>query len=461
MPLIDQRILIVAPPEIVWSNLTNPILMTKWRKGCKQLSVLSTRPTGVGARRRTVDERGHGLVEETTAWIENIGTEYVQIDGPYQSLRGRFRLQAIPEGTMVTWTTEYRLRGPLAGLRNLLRFRRRMGNQMAESLRQLRRLVEASGVPLDREKHARAAMQDAPSVEARAARTPEDMRAGDVGQTVVARAMRPVVVDDDELAEAPIPAGATVVSPIVNRAGAPDMPGPGSTSEMTQASQQVTPASGAAPVPVPPQAVADTKPRAPKALRDSITAQMAEEGRRELAQAIDSLAEELPTQLDLAADLADLRAHTANTVPISLVAPPLEPEPETQPLEVLPKPAPAKKTEPQPPGPSFWNEDRLGTTQPHTVDSWAAEPNAPPTDELDTGEISIWQVFGVQAPSEQTKTDLQAIIASLQPEETAPGTPLRGVRHKWEIQKLVRSPHRPPPRARARPPGHVRWRGGQ
>jgi hypothetical protein len=233
---------------------------------------------------------------------------------------------------------------------------------------------------------------------------------------------------------------------------------------MTQASQKVTPPAGTLPVPVPPQAVADTKPRAPKKLRESITAQMAEEGRRELAQAVDSLAEEAPTQVDLQADLADLRAHTANTVPISLVAPPLEPEPETQAFEVLPTPTPAKKPEPrppatvQPPGTSFWNQDHLENTQPRAVDSRPGGDKAPHTDELDTGEISIWQVFGVPAPSEQTKTDLQAMIASLQPEEKTPGAPRPGARRKREVGRLARALRKPPPRAKARPKRRVRPR---
>jgi hypothetical protein len=33
----------------------------------------------------------------------------------------------------------------------------------------------------------------------------------------------------------------------------------------------------------------------------------------------------------------------------------------------------------------------------------------------DTGQISIWDVFGVKRPSEKTKSDLEAVIASIQP----------------------------------------------
>jgi hypothetical protein len=49
----------------------------------------------------------------------------------------------------------------------------------------------------------------------------------------------------------------------------------------------------------------------------------------------------------------------------------------------------------------------------------ASEPEAikpPPTDKRDTGEISIWDVFGIERPSERAQAELEAVIASLQPE---------------------------------------------
>ena len=118
MSLIDQRILVVAPVETVWTYVSDPALLPKWNRGCKQVSVLTTKPTGIGTRRRCVGENGKAVVEETTVWFENIGYEYVVIDGPYKDFKGRFRLQAVPEGTMVNWTVDYHLRGVLPGVRN-------------------------------------------------------------------------------------------------------------------------------------------------------------------------------------------------------------------------------------------------------------------------------------------------------------------------------------------------------
>src|SRR5262245_46553371 len=117
-------------------------MLTRWQQGLKQVSVLSTRPTGVGARRRIVGIEGRAIVEETTAWLENIGYEYVVIDGPYKTFKGRFRLQAVPEGTVVNWTVEYKLKGALGGLSNLLNHQRKLEDQMIGSLRQLKKTVE-------------------------------------------------------------------------------------------------------------------------------------------------------------------------------------------------------------------------------------------------------------------------------------------------------------------------------
>ena len=114
---------------------------------------------GLHSRRRYTTEGGRSMVEEITAWLEHLGYEAVQIDGPYQSFKSRFRLQAIPEGTIVNWSVEYRLRGPMSGLRDATSIKRHQQDLMAESLRRLRRTLEASGVKFDPEAHARYAMQ--------------------------------------------------------------------------------------------------------------------------------------------------------------------------------------------------------------------------------------------------------------------------------------------------------------
>ncbi len=372
MPLIDQRILIAAPAEAIWRYLTQPEQVMRWHLGCKQLSVLTTRAQGVGVRRRCTDSRGRSTVEEITAWIENIGYEYTMVDGPYRAFRGRLRLQPAPEGTLVNWVIEYRRRGMFGGLRELLGGRRRTRRLMEESLRNLRKLVERSGARLDPARQAKVAMQPAPDTAARAARAAEVTRA----QAARSAANAPIVVGEDDLPEAP--AATLIHQPIepsfVARLSAPE------------------------PTTAPPESAADTKPRKPKGLAEALQAK---------PPALPKRPEE--PQWDSA----------ARTVPISLVAPPPPPAEPTQILESTPPkprslpevpPTPAEGT-PLPPPPPL------------------APPQIPqdkpkPTTLYDTGEVSIWEVFGVPRPSEKTRTDLHEIVASfLAPASAEPSDP--------------------------------------
>jgi uncharacterized membrane protein len=402
--LIDQRILIVAPVEAVWTYVSDPALMSKWNKNCKQISVLTTRTAGVGTRRRCVGVDGRAVVEETTAYFENIGYEYHVVDGPYRDFRGRFRLQAIPEGTIVNWTVEYHLRGVLPGVRNALSFRRHYEDMMADSLRQLRRLVEASGIQLDPEKHARYAMQDGPSAEARASRSPELTRpAGSA--TKGQRAMKAVSVGEDDLPEMP---GADFAPPTIVRTPPPP-------PEAIPTAEPPVALSDTAEILVPAgEEKHDTKPRAPQGLRETL-ARQAE---------MDRYAP--PDESDLE------RAATAPTVPVSLVAPPPEApvvqETQTVPLQASPPPRldmPSSLPEPWEPfhEPLRSLED-TDTSAGRAAASQASEPQAikpPPTDKRDTGEISIWDVFGIERPSERAQAELEAVIASLQPESSPKG----------------------------------------
>lgn len=353
MPLIDQRILIAAPAETVWLYLTRSEYITRWHLGCKQLSILTTRSQGVGVRRRCTDVRGRSTVEEITAWLENIGYEYRIVDGPYRAYRARFRLQPAPEGTLVNWLVEYRRRGVFSGLRELLGGRRRTERLMVESLRNLRKLVERSGVRLDPERQARVAMQPAPDVAARAARGAQAMRA-QVANTVPSA---PLVIGEDDLPEPTMP---TIVhQPIAE------------PSFVTKLSAVEHP-------PVSADSAADTKPRKPKGLAEALQAGAARKDE--------------PTW-----DAA------ARTVPVSLVAPKPPPAEPTQALESTP---PKPRTLPEiPPTPASGSP--LPKPSAHESD---AKPK--PTTIYDTGEVSIWEVFGIPRPSEKTRTDLHEIVAS-------------------------------------------------
>ncbi len=453
MPLIDQRILIAAAADAIWTYLTKPEYVTRWHLGCKQLSMLTTHTQGVGARRRCTDQRGKSIVEEITAWIENIGYEYRVVDGPYRAFRARFRLQPAPEGTIVNWVVEYRRRGAFSGLREAFGGRRRTEARMVESLRALRKLVERSGARLDPERQARVAMQAAPDAAARAARGAEVIRT----QELLAQQAKPIVIGEDDLPE-PLTSAPTLVhqpQPVAD------------PSFVSKLSAVEMPA-----VAVPPpssSAQADTKPRKPKGLAEAL-------------QQTPSPKPVRPTDDDIVWD------SSARTVPISLVAPPLAPAEPTQALEATPpKPTPAPRTLPEiaptpaaglplpkvpmregdtppakpttplpnrekaPSGTLAAVEQNTPAPQPE-----AADESAQPTTIYDTGEVSIWDVFGVPRPSEKTRTDLHAIVASfITPAEESRPPELDSAPSATAASERVQHP---PRRATLRRKAHLRVR---
>lgn len=450
MSLIDQRIVIVASTDAIWFYLANPNMLTRWHQGCKQVSVLSTRPTGVGARRRVVGSDGRAAVEETTFWQENIGYEYVVIEGPYKSFRARFRLQVVPEGTLVNWTLEYRLKGLLAGLRNALNHQRKLEDQMRASLRQLKQTVEGSGAKINPVIHAKVAMQAAPSVEDRAARRPAPELTLVGGQSV--SNARPIIVDEDD-APVPLPASrptvpdrGTLTVPSIPVAST-EPPVPSAEVGKTVVSVPSSPASAPANKPaVITDSEEDTKPRPPSGLREAIVAQKG-----------------TPTPVEPIDEIGDAAAVT---VPISLVAPPRPPDPDTQTIELpaildagtdsipgvppaLPEHIPtdpllllkieeSKKTPPKgisifepdpsledthptspvivPPVTGSVDESIVDEPEPQLPEVPLPDPSLPPpTDKEDTGQISIWERFGHQRPSEKTKAELEAVMAAITP----------------------------------------------
>lgn len=170
MSTIDHRVLINAPPSVVWELLGDLTSLPKWHINCTHTSILTTDKTGVGARRRSTMQRGPDVIEEITAWYAQLGYEYVLVDsGMFKSNHGRVRLQAIPEGTIVQWTIEYTLKGLFAPLVDLLFVRRRLNNEVLDSLKRMKKLVEATGIRMDAATRDRVSMRPAPSASERAA----------------------------------------------------------------------------------------------------------------------------------------------------------------------------------------------------------------------------------------------------------------------------------------------------
>lgn len=90
---------------MVWDVLSDLAHSPAWQADWQQVSFLTTRREGRATRFRCRDARNREIVIEITAWYNGLGYEYTLIDGsPFKSNVGRVRLQEIPEGTIVQWT---------------------------------------------------------------------------------------------------------------------------------------------------------------------------------------------------------------------------------------------------------------------------------------------------------------------------------------------------------------------
>jgi hypothetical protein len=176
----------------------------------------------------------------------------------------------------------------------------------------------------------------------------------------------------------------------------------------------------AAELPADDPSLADTKPRPPAGLREAIAAQMGVPPPSvEPPPAPDS--EPLPSEEGESSGQPPIQLWQpdALTVPVSLVAPPVPPRDEmpTQTMDFAPPSVPDTLPESVPTPRSILLPKHLQTLTAPKTPSTPDEPAPelpPPTTTGDTGEISIWDAFGVVPPSERAKNDLEAIIASLQ-----------------------------------------------
>lgn len=168
MTTLDQRILIPAPPDMVWNIISDLENNPTWQADCESLTYLTSIRNRPGTRWRYASFSRREYVLEITAWYEGLGYEYTFVDGaPYKESKGRLRLQEIPEGTIVQWTFTYELGGLLGGVRNSLSIKRQIEAIMVDSLRALwQRITDAKGPQPVRE--AKSLMRDAPDVFERA-----------------------------------------------------------------------------------------------------------------------------------------------------------------------------------------------------------------------------------------------------------------------------------------------------
>lgn len=391
MTTIDQRILIPAGPEAVWEQLSNIANNPNWQIDCKSISFLSSRREGPGVRWRYTSDKGRDYVLETTAWYDGLGYEYTIVDGAaYRQVRGRIRLQEIPEGTIVQWTFSYELPGVLGGLRNAMSVRRGLENTMAESLRMLWRKVNEKR-DSSQSHEAKSLMRDALDYEARSRYKSRHTSAAPESQDDTHERFRP----DAARSESP----AQPAQPVI--------PEPPVAEDDTRPSPSVTPAEPEQTVSPPPQPI--TEP--PMAEPDFLAGVPAED---------DTPIQPEPTRVTPAP-------------PVSPAPPPTPSEPVQEPPPVTaeddfarfrPPPVPALDNTPAIIEPVAQEQPESSTPAPPPIPEPAAEvppvagvpddtrENAPiiETDDsqratsesakLDTSEVSIWEVFGMPRPSE-------------------------------------------------------------
>jgi hypothetical protein len=167
MQIIDHRILIPVPSQVVWDMIRDIARNPTWQVDCESVSFITPRREGPGVRWRYSTGTGHDSVVEISAWYNRIGYEYRYIDGmPFRQNNGRIRLQEIPEGTVVQWTFSYEPGGLFSGRR----IARQLDEAIQANLDSLKKQFSQSRSP--RAFASKSVMQDAPDVETRGSYKP-------------------------------------------------------------------------------------------------------------------------------------------------------------------------------------------------------------------------------------------------------------------------------------------------
>lgn len=167
MTILDHRILIPKSPEKIWDFLSDISQNAAWQVDCADVSLLTSKRSGAGVRWRYTSTGGRSFVVETTAWYDGLGYEYTFVDGaPFKESKGRIRLQEIAEGTVVQWTLTYETSGMLAGVRNAIGLKRQFEGAMVDSLKNLWKVIQKV-MPDDKPREIKSLMRDAPDYESR------------------------------------------------------------------------------------------------------------------------------------------------------------------------------------------------------------------------------------------------------------------------------------------------------
>jgi uncharacterized membrane protein len=351
MHIIDHAIQIPVTPANMWALVSNPENNPKWQADCRSMSFLNSIRRGIGMRWRYQTASGKDQIAEITAWYEGLGFEYTIVDGTsFISNKGRLRLQEVPEGTIVQWTFSYELGGPLSGLRNALSVRRRLDQNIVESLRNLFRVAKEKFKEANLAE-SKALMQDAPNVIERSSYKPR----------------HPSVLEEGK----PRPSS---VTPSRELPKVPEAPAPDAIFQR--------PTSLAPVIPEPPIADEDTQP-------NPILSKIAAAALEAPSLQMPNFSSAQPPTIkevdaDTSGEMAAVAAPVVTPTPVEPPAP-ITPEPTAA---VTPEPTtPPPPSAPPAPAPLKLSEPPLKTGDSNRLDK------------RDTATISVFELFGLPRPS--------------------------------------------------------------
>ena len=367
MTLIDQRILIPAPIQTVWQIIADHHQLPKWRSDVTAVSILTTKSDTVGARRRITPTGSHkDIIEEISAWYAGVGYEYNLIQGStFKNFISRVRLQSTPDGTIVQWTIAYDIGGLLKRFFTGRQRRKRLENITATSLRQLRRHVEQLGITLDQNYRDRRSIQKAPDAQFRA----------DYGAKLFAQAEQSPAIQSQSDSLAQTLAAEEPPVRIEDTPSVPKVPPPSFIAEAL-----TTPLAGESneeiPTSEPLVSQEDTKPTSPVILD------------REPPDdtSFDEATDNMPDD-------------------VAALSPQIEKASVNDKVATKPKrPAGLNKAITNKPATKLTDED----TDPSRQSIRSDLP--PPTAKRDTGEISIWDAFGVNRPKDELTATIDELL---------------------------------------------------
>jgi carbon monoxide dehydrogenase subunit G len=148
MPVVKQALTINAPRERVWAVLADIGSVSQWNPVVTHSAETSgtESPAGVGAARHCELPGSMGAIDEVvTDWNELEAMEF-DIRGArmMREMRGRFELSAVPGGTQVEMSSDFRMGlGPLGALMAAIMGKRMLASNMKRALEGLRSYVEA------------------------------------------------------------------------------------------------------------------------------------------------------------------------------------------------------------------------------------------------------------------------------------------------------------------------------